>query len=430
MREMTRSLVLPQPHGHVPARPSGRFLDWDRANQVWTFLAALLVPFGGSVLTFLFWGAVLWNLVVRAFRAQPLPKLSADQKAIASVCAVFAVVHIARTLVANGVSAAPELAHLLIFLTPAILMARLNVSDPSRIFSLLTKGFAIGTIVAAVIANSQVVVPQARGEAFLGNAGVFAVVTLLAGSLGALNLRSTHLPTLLLGAASLVAMYVCVILSQMRGILVLLPVHTLILLWVVLPALKPRVIVAGALVAIAAVALGSLAFFDILLVRFQTLFADYQAMVAGDAVHGSLGQRMLMWFGSWGAIGEQPIWGYGLIDRMDAVRAHIPADAQSFISTLSHPHNAFLTAWLDAGIAGLVSVVVLLATPLVVLFQAARSGPLDRAAFAFVFLFVLTYLGSGMTNIMLHHDLMDAFFLFMLVMTPVAIRASQPESPA
>src|SRR5690606_12474285 len=96
------------------------------------------------------------------------------------------------------------------------------------------------------------------------------------------------------------------------------------------------------------------------------------------------------------------------------------ADGQS-ISFFTHPHNGLLTMALDGGILAVAAVLVMLAMPIHVAWQAPRDGHYRKRLFLAIML-SLSYVLVAMTQIMFKHDIMDSFFIF----TATIIAASVP----
>ena len=109
---------------------------------------------------------------------------------------------------------------------------------------------------------------------------------------------------------------------------------------------------------------------------------------------------------------EAPWSGYGIYERMDAVQAQVPAERLHLVM-YSHPHNGFLAALLDAGVSGLVALLLLLAAPVVIAAMADRDEAWGTRMAAALILTV-GYVASGMTNILFEHDLMDSAFITIL----------------
>ncbi len=152
--------------------------------------------------------------------------------------------------------------------------------------------------------------------------------------------------------------------------------------------------------------------------RVEILADDIANIRQSGDYQSSTGFRLLMYEGAWRAIEQAPLAGYGLAGRMNAVRQNLPQEWRHIPFT--HPHNGFLAALLDAGVAGLVVLTVLLAAPV----WMAAAAPRDaawRLRMAIGVSLTAIYAITGMTGIMFEHDIMDSAFVITLVILAASI---------
>jgi O-antigen ligase len=80
----------------------------------------------------------------------------------------------------------------------------------------------------------------------------------------------------------------------------------------------------------------------------------------------------------------------------------------------THFHNFLLDAWVRAGLIGVAALLMLLLVPLLIAVRARRDA-VGNAGLAMMAVLVLTYAVSGMTNIMLGHDILDSLFIYGMI---------------
>ena len=402
----------------------------DRNNIVWCMVAGLTAPVVGSVLTVVLWGAFLLNAVSAITRRFPL-----RYDAVIYICSVVAAayggVKLIFTIAHSGFDGWQLWPNLFVFLTPAIVLPRLRLSDPAKILDAFILGCGFSTLLAVPLAAYEVIWLGQRAESLCGNPGVFAVMATLFGSIGTLNAASPRKFRRWLGVLSYFAMVFCVLATGMRTMWIAAALTTAVIIWS-LSASLPVVVLRRAIAASVAVLFLGLAFAaEPLWDRTAQIGADIAALEQSGDYDTSTGRRLLMLEGAWSAIEAAPLTGYGLTNRMDAVRAHLPERYNELVS-YSHPHNGFLAAILDAGLLGLVALLALLIMP-VWLSARAERDEIWRPRMAAAMILTLSYTVSGLTNIMFEHDLMNSAFLVTLIVIAASIapqRQAQASSSA
>ncbi len=306
-----------------------------------------------------------------------------------------------------------SLVGLLVFFAPTFLACRLNLSAPASLLNWLVIGSAIGILFLAPVAGYQYFSTGTRASGFAGNPGVFAVTSLLFGAFGGLNTCYPEKWRKMLGSAAWLAMAFCVFTSEMRGIWLALLLVLPILVWACAPQLKGRrkflPIVGALVVALAAwISVG-----DRVSDRLALFSSDMQQLEEHASIKSSTGFRLVLYQASFSAIGERPLAGYGLTNRMTAVRAEMADADANVVPNFTHPHNGFLAAMLDAGVLGLAAVIAMLICPPIVVMRMPRleNNEPERVRFACALTLTVVYICSGMTNIMFQHDVMDGVFI-------------------
>ena len=364
----------------------------------WTLTAGLAVAFGCALLAVAFGRCAL----------------QLDRVSVLAACAagLYAFVKVAFTLAHSGWAGAHTLFGFLLFLAPVFLISVLRRMDRSDILNVTIFGCGFSALLAFPVAAYQVFWMGVRAEGGSGNPGVFAVLVLVMGSIGALNITASGGRRFWLGYLSWLAMVFCVTLSGMRGIWIAIPVVTAIVLWASVRCLSGATIRRVVLAAAASVAIGVGLTGGMIWDRVAELSADIAHITEEGNFDSSTGRRLLMYDAAWSAIMEAPWSGYGIYERMDAVQAQVPAERLHLVM-YSHPHNGFLAALLDAGVSGLVALLFLLAAPVVIAAMADRDEAWGTRMAAALILTV-GYVASGMTNILFEHDLMDSAFITIL----------------
>lgn len=429
--------------GHYPRtadsseRPLARALDispvtiWgdlaareprDRNNLIWMVLAAAGAPLAGSFVSVLMWAAFVWAFPSLAFGHISVKR---DRFIFAAAVAAggYAAIVLAFTIAHSGFIGWRDWLTTLIFFAPLLVASRMKMTKPETTLDVFVLAAGFSTIVALPVAAYQTLWLGLRATAFCGNPGVFAVMSLLFGSIGTLNIVSPSSRRRVLGAAAYLTMTFCVLASGMRTIWIAMPFVTLVILWAARREIAVRSMRRVGVVVLLVIATGLIIFAEPVWQRLAQIDADLGRMEQQQDYSTSTGRRILMLQGGWEAVTEAPLAGHGIIERMPSVRAHLPP-AQRKLIPFTHPHNGFLAALIDAGVIGLVAVVILLATP----FAIGLAGPRDAGRelrIAIGAILTLTYSFTGAFNILFQHDLMDSAFVLVLIllaaMTPVTV---------
>ena len=371
----------------------------------WTLTVGLAVAFGWAFLAFLF----------RRFALQ----FDHATNLAAGATGLYALVKVAFTLAHSGWAGAHTLFGFLLFLAPVFLISFVRHVERSSILSVAIFGCGFSVLLAFPLAIYQAFWIGVRAEAGSGNPGIFAVLALILGSIGALNITASDPRRFWFGCLSWFAMVFCVLLSGMRGIWIAIPVVTGVILWASAQWLTGATIRRILLAAAASVPIGLGLIGGMIWDRSAQLPADIAQIMEDGDYDSSTGRRLLMYDAAWRAIREAPWSGYGIRERMNALKAHVPADQRDLV-IYSHPHNGFLAALLDAGVAGLVALFLLLAAPVVIAARAERDEAW-RIRMAAALILTVGYVASGMTNILFEHDLMDSAFIVLLVLLAASV---------
>ena len=391
----------------------------DFNNRLFVFAWALTPAVAGSVVSILLWMCLVWAPV----RALLMPldyRLSPLDRRFAWLMTSYGVVHVGFSLAMGGLAAVTPLLAVFLFFSPWLLVPRLRITPEAELLPLLACGAACGAILAALLGIAQYYLISFRAAGGAGNESIFGLAgAVLAGA----ALSGALLPGRklgLLGLAGFVAGSVCVFLSGTRGVWILPIVHGAIVLVLSAGRLRWKTVIGLVVAAITLSASLYAVFSPAIDRRIAAMENNIARMEQLDDYDTSIGHRILLLRGGWEAVKERPLTGYGIVDRMPAALSHLPDNERALVG-YSHPHNGFLSALLDAGIPGLLTLLAALAAPLVAAFGAARD-PQWRARCAVALTLVASYAIAGSTNLIFGNDIANALFVaFALV-----IAASTP----
>lgn len=378
-------------------------LSMNANNHVFIFAVAALAGVGGSVTTILLIASILWALISLVLKRFP-PAFSKQDLFLI----VPAIIYVLVQLVAMSINAETgltpvlrKLATLLPFLLFWVVLSRLRVTSGRSLFQSFVLGAAFCGILALPVAIWQGIIMHQRAEGGAGNALPFALICAIFAVVSLLNLLSEVKWRRIVGFIGFVAGFVCLLLSQSRGMLPV-PVLAVVLFAFFFPAtIKPWMNIKGALV-VAVVAVIVVWFGINSAERIRETISFLTSERAGATDH-SYSVRMDLWKHGLELIQQNPILGHGIQNR----RALIEQIGMEF----SHFHNGFITALVDAGIVGFLSLVALLCAPLVAALNATRDDFYRQRLFVTLVL-TATYTVGGLTNFIFGHDIYDSIFLW------------------
>ncbi len=284
----------------------------------------------------------------------------------------------------------------------------LMVVDRELLISTIERAAALVAVVGALVAIFSPSTIEARVELAAGNPGITAV---LAGVLLAINciaLARRGQPHWSYALAGIGGSIIILLLTGMRALwpcLLLLPIIALLNFKInivgKLNAKFATVLFAG-VVMISALASGTV------LQRLEAVGSDLQKISKND-YSSSLGSRMILWKAGTEMIIERPLLGYG----PGNVQEKIQEAAKEFgaeKATFSHFHNMIINELVRAGLLGLFALIAMFFVPLYCVYRALRDE-YRNWAMAMIASLQTTYLLSGMTGIMVGHDILDALFI-------------------
>ncbi|AKI02649.1 lipid A core-O-antigen ligase-like enyme [Hoeflea sp. IMCC20628] len=143
-------------------------------------------------------------------------------------------------------------------------------------------------------------------------------------------------------------------------------------------------------------------------VRFDAAQTDIQNVYSGD-LSGSIGKRVQIYKAGLELFLEKPLLGYGPGNEREEI-AKKTLEAEGVAITFSHAHNAFLNAALRAGVLGLLALCGVVIVPFVMAWRAERDD-VGQAGFFTLCGILAVYMCSGLTGLMLGHDIHDAVYI-------------------
>ena len=123
-------------------------------------------------------------------------------------------------------------------------------------------------------------------------------------------------------------------------------------------------------------------------------------------IESSLGQRVVMYKAAFETFLQNPMLGYGIVNKFSSVIPILQRDGYTF--TYTHLHSTFLNHMLSAGLFGLLSISVLIITPLIDLYR--RKIAIPKEGYYFSLIIMISMVFNGLTNVLIMHDLIAHFF--------------------
>lgn len=390
-----------------------RPMGWMQRNDlVWGVLVGFVSPLFGSLLSIIVWVPFVWNLISTAIGRYPI-RLSQVAALVSAVAAAYGAVKLGFTIAHSGLLSWRDWPGFFIFFSPVFYFLRLRLSNGNMLLDAVILGAGFSMLAAFPAAAYEAFWIGRRVELFCGNANVFAMMSALFGSLGALNVFAKTNTRRWLGVLAFLAMIFCVLVSGRRSMWAALPLLTLVIAWAAARSVPRRIFWRGLFATLAVALVGIVLASGTLRARLAVIGDDIARIEQSGDYNSSTGLRILMWKGGWTAFRQAPLAGYGYRGRMEAVRQALPEEDRRLIG-FTHPHNAFLAALLDAGVLGLVVLLALLTAPIWV----SALAPADsvwRLRLTAGMILTLCYTIGGATGIMFEHDLMNAAFVVMLI---------------
>jgi len=150
--------------------------------------------------------------------------------------------------------------------------------------------------------------------------------------------------------------------------------------------------------------------------RVDFLRSDLDALALKGDHTTAIGLRLAVWDIGLKAFREMPLFGHGVGATQALIKQGFH-DQFGMDAGFNHFHNGFLTALVQAGLLGaltLAAIFVVAARNAAVVLRNS-TDPIERFGATMIVIVVITYLTSGMTGILIGHDILDSVLMVFLV---------------
>lgn len=385
-------------------------------NVYFSILCFFFPPVLGSLVSFVFNGGALASLALIAAGKR---RFNIDRPMIWLTVAIYAycAANLMASIVNNAlVRDAPHLIPLVTFLFFPISYSTWSITQKAT----LARTVVLSSMAACFVALLMAVIQQywigVRAEGGAGNPIVFATVVCLAVAVcvaGALSgIERARNPLFYAALAGTIA----IIYSGSRIVWLALLIAGIAVLLINHQRLRGRnavrVLLLLTAVGVVIAAFGSQAISG----RVDFLRSDWDALGTHDNYDTSLGIRVALWDIGLKAFRDMPVFGHGVGASQLLIKQGFH-DQFAMDTGFNHFHNGFLTALVQAGILGamtLAAIFVFAAGNAVRVLQNSRD-PVERFGATMIVIVVITYLTAGMTGILIGHDILDSVLMVFLV---------------
>lgn len=387
-----------------------------RVNIYFSILCFFFPPVLGSVVSFVFNGGGLWSVLLIASRKR---RFNVDRPMIALTVAIYAycAANLIASIVNNSIARdAPHLIPLVTFLFFPISYSTWSITRKVTLVRIIVLSSMAACFVALLLAIFQQYWLGMRAEGGAGNAIVFAQVLCLAvmmcvaGALSGVERYRIALICAALGGA------VAIVYSGTRIVWLALLISGIAVLLINQQRLRGWTLV-RLLLLLAAVGIVIAAFgFQTIAERLDFLRSDWDALGAHGNYDTSMGIRIALWEIGLKAFREMPVFGHGAGATQLLIKQGFQ-DQFALSLGFNHFHNGFLTALVQAGILGAVTLaaIFVVAARNAALVLRNSTDPIERFGATMLVVVVITYLTSGMTGILVGHDILDSVLMVFLV---------------
>lgn len=396
------------------------FLRYRLVNGAFTLLCFGLAPWAGSAVTVVFLAGAMWCILHIAFGR---PSLSSDESQYAlfvpllGYCLASAVSTAANA--DSGSEAALRMVPLMTFLVMPFSYSIWSISEKSTIALMGVIGSILACYGALITALVQFYWLDIRAEGGAGNPLVFALVTCIAGAVALSGLALERRGLTLAICLAWLSAFLAITFSEARTVWLTFLVVSAVVLWLNRASLTtgltvPRgsrwVMVVSCVATVAAILLAC----EIIFQRWELAISDWRLALAGN-FDTAVGQRIAMWEIGTDLFSRRPFLGYGLDSAKSLLGHALPAAGVS--TNFTHFHNGMLTVAVESGGVGLAFLVTFFAVGLVIASRvfARASSPVERVGATILLVTMLVYFLSGMTNLIVGHDILDAVLMICVI---------------
>ncbi|TRC97511.1 O-antigen ligase family protein [Mesorhizobium sp. WSM4303] len=388
-----------------------------RINIAFSILCFFCPPVLGSAVSFVYNGGGLWSVLLLALKRRRFNidrPMTAVTVAIYAYCAACVLASIVNNSIARD---APHLAGLITFLFFPVSYATWSITEKATLTRIIVLASAAACFGALLLAIVQYYWLGMRAEGGAGNAIVFATVTCLsvmmclAGALSGIEKNKALL------ACAALAGTVAILYSGSRIIWLAMLVAGIAVLLINRRKLNNRNAIRLLLIAGATVIVIAVVGLPIISERAAFLFSDWDALATKGDHTTALGLRAALWQIGLGAFHDMPIFGHGIAASRDLIKDGFHNQFNMPSVGFSHFHNGFLTALVEAGLLGaitLAAVFVVAARNAAIVLRTSTDA-IERFGATMIVVTVITYLIGGLTGILVGHDILDSTLMVFLV---------------
>ncbi len=387
-----------------------------RINIYFSTLCFFFPPVLGSLVSFAFNGGGLWSALLIALKKR---RFNTDRAMMALTIAIYAycAANLVASIVNNAiVQDAPRLIPLVTFLLFPISYSTWSISQKTTLVRIIVFSSLAACFVALLLAVVQQYWLGMRAKGGAGNAIVFAEVLSLAVMVcvaGALSGIERHRNAFICAALSGT---IAIVYSGTRIIWLSLLIAGIAVLLINQQRLRGRNAVRLLLLLLAVGVVVAAVGFQTISGRVDFLRADWDALGTQGNYNTSLGFRVALWDIGLKSFRETPLFGHGVGATQYLIKQGF-RDQFGMDAGFNHFHNGFLTALVQAGILGAVTLaaIFVVAARNAALVLRNSADPIERFGATMIVIVVITYLTAGMTGILVGHDILDSVLMVFLV---------------
>lgn len=380
---------------------------------------AILPAAAGSVITFMFVFVAIAGMI-DILRKNISPQLNKYDRIVIYPTFAFFTVH-ALSIIRSDfkIEDLEALIPSLLFLTLYLVIKQYSTTGRAGHFTLFLKAVPFGAFLLLPWVIYEGIYMSARMEAGAGNAIPFAMICAMMIPICLINLSAERKIYQLVALVGFVIFALGLIYSQSRSMYVAVVPSILIALGYLLyvSQQKAKTILFSALFVLfgGLFALNS----PTVVERLLSLTSSVASISTGTEIEDeSVRHRVALLKKGVCFAQKKVIIGYGISNR-DGILVSEDIQTESYFGfcnqnhgafSYSHFHNGFLTAFIDAGIFGLLTTIAMLFAPLA-LAIVSPNDHIKPSRIAVALCLTSIYATAGLTNLLFGHDLIDAFFL-------------------
>ncbi|BAV51794.1 O-antigen polymerase [Mesorhizobium sp. 113-1-2] len=387
-----------------------------RINIYFSILCFFFPPVLGSLVSFVFNGGGLWSVLLIALKKR---RFNIDRAMMALTIAIYAycTANIVASIVNNAiVRDAPRLIPLVTFLLFPISYSTWSITQKTTLVRIIVLSSLAACFVALLLAVIQQYWLGMRAKGGAGNAIVFAevlclaVMVCVAGALSGIERHRNALICAALGGT------IAIIYSGTRIIWLSLLIAGIAVLLINQQRLKGRNAIRLLVLLVAVGAVIAAVGFQTISGRVDFLRSDLDALATHGDYTTPIGLRFAVWDIGLKAFREMPLFGHGVGATQTLIKQGF-RDQFGMDAGFSHFHNGFLTALVQAGILGAVTLaaIFVVAARNAALVLRNSTDAIERFGATMIVIVVITYLTAGMTGILVGHDILDSMLMVFLV---------------